>query len=113
MFSPNMDKLQEPVALTPGRSFVLYLKPFRKPENWMADDVNITRRTVLLTKAVRWRAVGGEVKVAFNYDTHPGPPTKYFQEASGEFAVNEKMECVSFYAPVDGRRATTLYFEVM
>lgn len=110
MFSPNVEKLQEPVFLPPGKSLVLYLKPFKKPDDWMTDDVK--RTTILSTKAVRWRAVGNEVQVAFNYDTHPGPPAKYFQEESGEFAVNDKMECVSFYNPAPGR-LIRLFLEVM
>ena len=108
MFTPNVDKTQEPVHILPGGSFALHLKTYSPPVGRISD--NIIHRTVLLVKAVRWRATE-EVKVSFNTDVHAGPPEKYFSESSGEFAVTDKMQTVSFTTSATGK-LVTLYFEV-
>ncbi len=120
MFTPNPNKAQEPVFLSNDKIFTLHLKVNSKTDT---DNSNIrgkkdTRvvdingsRTVLLTKAVRWRATK-DVKVEFNRDlTKIGQPEKYFVDTQGEFAVSSDIERVSFSSD-SGEGLTKLYFEI-
>jgi hypothetical protein len=120
MFTPNPQKAQEPVLLTPGKTFTLHLKPntltneggsnVRGPKDTRVVDPN-GARTVLLSKAVRWRSTD-EVKVEFNRDmTNDEAPEKYFADTQGEFVVSPEIQRVSFTTDPRGR-LVKLYFEI-
>ncbi|MGE4579377.1 MAG: hypothetical protein AB7F21_07540 [Desulfuromonadales bacterium] len=108
MFSPDPKKAQEPVFLNPGKSFVLHLKPWVEPPGRVQGVVE--RRTVTGVKAVRFKALGGELKVAFNYDPHKEHPTAFFQTDSGEYAVDGRHDSICFTATPGG--LTRLYLEL-
>ncbi len=120
MFTPNPSKAQEPVVLTPGKEFTLHLKVNRITQ---ADNSNVrgngdTRvvdlngsRTVLLAKAVRWKA-SDDVMIEFNRDMDKsGAPIKYFLDNKGEFSVTPEIERVSFSIG-QHQRLVKLYLEI-
>lgn len=120
MFTPNPQKAQEPVLLTPGKTFTLHLKPnnitkednsnVRGPNDTRISDLNGTR-TVLLAKAVRWRATAA-VRVEFNRDmASTSAPEKYFADFQGEFTVSPEIQRVSFTSE-PGDRVVKLYLEI-
>lgn len=120
MFTPNPNKAQEPVFLTPEKIFTLHLKPnsitdatnsnVRGPNETRRVDLNGSR-TVLLAKAVRWRSAGA-VRVEFNRDmAEAGPPTKYFVDTQGEFSVSPEIQRVSFSVN-QGAGVVPLYLEI-
>jgi hypothetical protein len=120
VFTPTPNRAQEPVFLTPGRFFTLHLKPnsetkedgsnVRSAGDTRSVDLNKSR-TVLLAKAVKWRATE-EVVIEFNRDTSTlEPPQKFFVDNHGEFNVSTEIQRVSF-SPVKGSRHASLYLEI-
>lgn len=120
MFTPNPNKAQEPVKLTPDKIFTLHLKAnritqednsnVRGPKDTRVVDLNGSR-TVLLAKAIRWRSTE-DVVVEFNRDmTKTEKPEKYFVDNRGEFSVSPEIERVSFSA-LPASRLVTLYLEI-
>lgn len=109
---PDAMKAQEPIAIPVGQHFVMHFRPHNEPEDRVKNSHIIGRRTALNARTLRFRAVGGEVKVAHNYDPQPGPPTKYFQTDAGEYELSSRNECISFTAANGERGYLTLFLEL-
>ena len=74
--NPDAINAQTPIVIPVGRHFVMHFKPWDEPAGRATNTHIVERRIVLTPRVLRFRAVGGEVKVAHNYDPHPGPPNK-------------------------------------
>lgn len=109
---PDAMKAQEPIIIPVGQHFVMHFKPFNEPENRAKNTHIVERRTAINARSLRFRAVGGEVKVAHNYDPQPGPPTKYFQTSAGEYELSPRNESISFTAATGERGYLTLFLEL-
>lgn len=111
MFKANPKMAMEPIFLHPSsRTLALHLNRYVKPADQTIPD-GVAHKEIIGAKAIRYRAIGADVFLAYNQDPHKQVPVMGFLDDRGEVEIHPDTKLITFSLK-DAKGHITLYLEI-